>query len=1544
MKVISKLITTLIICLCSFQMAFAESASNLRRYENAMDTEELYEAMTAFKEVVRGEPVCDAASESKEEEDNSDQTVDEELEEIIDSSEDEVMTSVNSSYGSFIEDLKKNACHAQKSTADAGYEQEEADDCKKGRSVVEKLVKELSKLEVEDVSKELDLKKYDRLISTILRKAARYRAEVQNFVNSGADEDEKRKLVLEYIENVAVSMRDLYVVLKPNSRLANKFANNYLITIPTDLFEEFTDEHDFLLSGKNPAQDPIFIELVVDGDITKLVFDEHSMIKRDIQTILQYPLAKNYLYALRLMTIQMMVSQVKTYDVLMGNNKAPVVMPKSCTTRKENGVWPKELNIKIKDELSEGYLDSVLENHGLFYNYSNDLVLNYFLEDSSVNPLKDALFGSVEFNNYTNGNEALNGNNYYSVAIKPSFDDVTAWKDYFEMKKPQAEWVYKFESKANGRSRIKKKSHMRTFKDAELFQEIIGEESPYKFVEITKKLKEGDRKEQVRPFVLNASPYLTNKMIQLGTDNIEELIDTATEKKLKRNIINMDMPTLYSPSANRNWGLRRLQQAVASLKGSKDLKTTRAITNACIMSRSTFCAENRGKDLYAELESYLDSLAIDGRFMPIQKLEEKNLKGMYTLLSQLWRQFRDNLKIIPEAKVVEYNYLIDQMGALNPIARMRLGYLLARQELLSLKAGKLPTYKQTARGRRVNHDYTCFQANVGSQIDRLDEAASKLLLNKPLSPNFLTKFVSKDDYKELWGKIVDGANGNSSQLFTAKFNGKKVYDFVEKISYKTILDDRQVDNAVNDILEGDISGETRDAIDEDLDNQEVDRISFFKELMETKNHEKRKEMYLDRAKDFGIDDDLTLKEQVLAVDMSLKRHLYRDVLKKSAAIRKKETMKKLNDICLSDESDHEGLRESFYGTMKIQDSLNQMIGLPAAPKALMDQINSQSFEELMNAGLAMGGFIVGMAGVMLAGSCAVLTGGLCGILVVGMVGSAVGMQGYVFNSEVDMKLRANEAVSHVDEMADLGYSNSTASENVSRSWAWAIIEGVSIIPLVGLFTSGVAMGSKMTKQAIKTIVINSKKVGFKNAYKMGGKAARTVADEADVELSKLVLGFRSYKDKIKAVFKGVDIEDASKALRNVDMPADSAAKIQSKITRIKKLQATGRISNKKVKSLTNKLMKEIREQLAKNPNALYKYTSTVSTNIGFKSVDTNTAKTVAKYFGGNPSELRGFMGTYIKKFYPKKGIFGTAKSSYLAKARAGYIKAKQGRYLKGTNWIRQAWYENTYNMAKNRAKYLRIFDELSKLPKGEFESYLLKNMDDLTDVFVKSPLRKRDFPYLLIQGGPHLGGLLKGRRIPGLQEIGEAVVVRKIFNARARLISEAAKAQARSLLGMKKVVVADTLSNIFKGFYSASREEAKRLGGKEGAKALKELATVRMHVANEMFTALSKHPKYIQLLEKEGVNIFIDGKVNKKLLNELLFNAKTIKGETLSDMLWGLVDLEKVFAKDEFQFLAYKVMREKMSDSSVIGLQKYLNAVKVLMIRDGSALGNVEIF
>jgi len=205
-----------------------------------------------------------------------------------------------------------------------------------------------------------------------------------------------------------------------------------------------------------------------------------------------------------------------------------------------------------------------------------------------------------------------------------------------------------------------------------------------------------------------------------------------------------------------------------------------------------------------------------------------------------------------------------------------------------------------------------------------------------------------------------------------------------------------------------------------------------------------------------------------------------------------------------------------------------------------------------------------------------------------------------------------------------------------------------------------------------------------------------------------------------------------------------------------------------------------------------------------------------------------------------------------------------------------------------------------------------------------------------------MGGILNGRRLPGIQDIGEAVVVRKIFNARARLISESAKATAREVLGANKVLAADTLSQVFKAFYATTRENAVKLGGAEGQGLLKELAGVRKIVLDSMFEGLTNHPKYIDLLKKNGVNVFVEGKLNKKLLNNLLYESNNMKSEVYADLLWGVVDTQNIFKMKEFEFIAYKVMRETVKDTSVIGVQKYLAMVKVLLMKEN--LGVVELF
>lgn len=1510
--------TKFIILICIFEMGFAMPIRNISSVTQ-MDAEEIIFALDGFKKSLRGVSNCNKDDLAQE---NSDREVDN----LINSTQAPKQTD----YYTYIEDFKKNSCTSS-STA-ISNELSLSKKCERDLSLVEELVLAISKMELDNKDAKIKITNENyRSIASAIKKAQKYKDWVLNFLRSTADDDDKREVYLKYIESVVVTMRDIFVVLRPYSSFAAHFKTNYFINVSTGLFEEFTDEYDKLQLGLNPSQDPYFIKLNISNNVIVQSFDEHSMIKRDIQTIAQYPMAKNYLYALRMMTIQMMASQIKTYDVLAGDNKRVIDMPRACTTNAYNGVWPAKLDLKVRDDISDGYLDAVLENHGLIYNNSNDLVLNYYIEDSKINPLKDAMFGAVEFNNYTNAKQAVSGNANYAPYFKATFDDVTAYPKFLEEKMPEARFQYSYKTQATRSS----KATARQYKDIQLFDEIMGEESPYNFIEVNK----GAEKIEIRPFTLNASKYLSHKMSELGFDNIADLIDLNTKKALQTTTLKIDFPSLYSPSTYRNWGINKIHTVIKSLKNEKESSSVyvKSLLKACAMTYNPFCANNKSKNLFEKLDTYLTELSVDGLILPIKKLEEKGVEKIYPLLFLLWNDLRDQHKLIPEAIISEYDYLLDQMNVINPIARLRLSYLLARQDLVSLKTGKKPEYSKTARGSRVTSAYQCHQNNLNGQIERLDKAAAVLLLNKPLKPNFLTSYLSPDDAKNMWKKVVADVDTNSSQLFTAKLNNKVIYDYIQNVSFKTTLDTEDVDKVISNVLAGKVSDETRDQLDETLSGQEVERISFFKELLNEKSHAKRLSLYEARAQEFGIQDDLSLKEQILAVDMNVKRLLYRDIMKKASNIRRDQTYKKLTELCGLNENDHDQLKEHFFATMKVQDNLNQMIGLQGAPKELMDQLYSMTDKELVNTGLAVGGFILGMAGVMLAGSCVVVTGGLCGIAVAGLVTAGMGAQTYVFKSEVDMKLRADQSVSHVDEMTELGYSSVDASENVSRSWAWAVIEGVSIIPLVGLFARGVNMGAKMTKESIKMIVLNSGKSNLSNVFKHSGKAARTIVDEADINLAKLVLGFTNYSDKFKAVFSGRNLDDAIEAIRHAELTPDQVVKFQNKISKIKKLQASGRISGPKLKELTKRIFTDIGELAIKNNDGIYKYTSNVVGDMTFKTVDEQLGKTIAKYFGGNPMELRGFMGTYIKKFLPRG-----AKASKAQAAKIGYEAAKEGKYLTGTNWIMQAWFENTYNLAKSEQSFLRIYDELLKLPKSEFEKYVTKHADELTDIFVKAPLRKRDLPYMFIQGGPHLGGLLNGRRLPGLQEIGEAVVVRKIFNARARLISESAKASAREILGENSVVAADTLSQVFKAFYATSREQAKTLGENGGKQLLQELATVRKVVLDEMFESLNTNPKFLKLLKDEGVNVFVDNKLNKNLLNKVLYESSDIKTEVYADMLWGLVRTEKLFKLKEFEFVAYKVMRETVSDQSISGVQKYLAMVKILLLKD--KLGAVELF
>ena len=667
---------------------------------------------------------------------------------------------------------------------------------------------------------------------------------------------------------------------------------------------------------------------------------------------------------------------------------------------------------------------------------------------------------------------------------------------------------------------------------------------------------------------------------------------------------------------------------------------------------------------------------------------------------------------------------------------------------------------------------------------------------------------------------------------------------------------------------------------------------------------------------------------------------------REAKVRKEETYRAMEKFCEADDTDHEKLKEVFQSTIKIQDRINELMGLQGAPEELMDRIDSMTTEEWANMGFAVGAFLVPMGMTMASKFLIGVMGITFGPVYLAVVLGGVALQTYVTMSEKNMKLRADVMARNAHTMGELGFTTTDAWDALARSWIFTIIEGVSIVPLLGMALQGIKVSTKVTKSIIVETMKNSTKLGLKQAYARAKEGAKIVADEADVDLAKIVLGLDSYSSIAKEFFSGSKVEKLMKEIPR-GLPEDRIIHYQDEIQELKRLVDLKKIDEVTYGKSLKKLVSDASKEFKKLNGGVSSYVAKTSTDLSFDVIDDGAVKAL-KNILKNPRSMKSFMDTYMKKFdvpmkkfsgVRKTNLKGETKLSGVEKAHERYLKAKNDGYMLGTNWIRTAWYENTYNLAKNKDAFLRIQNDLRTLPESEFEDYLRKNLDELTDLFVKAPMRlPLDIPYLFIQGGPHLGV-----RIPGIHSMGEAVIVRKIMNARARLTAESSKVMAREALGLSKAMAADEGTKVFKGLFSSARKEAELMDGPEKELLEETMRRLKVKIGKALKDSLEKNEKFLKLAKENNLDVFTaKGGLHQGKLKAAMFNPKTIKEENIMNVGFSMIDHKKLFNLEEIEFIAYKVMRNNMTSANLSSVEKLVTALQTLMMKEN--LGQVELF
>jgi hypothetical protein len=437
---------------------------------------------------------------------------------------------------------------------------------------------------------------------------------------------------------------------------------------------------------------------------------------------------------------------------------------------------------------------------------------------------------------------------------------------------------------------------------------------------------------------------------------------------------------------------------------------------------------------------------------------------------------------------------------------------------------------------------------------------------------------------------------------------------------------------------------------------------------------------------------------------------------------------------------------------------------------------------------------------------------------------------------------------------------------------------------MGIASRSLAIGPKLAYVSTQSLLHQTGKESFK-------ALAKGAVQEEEVRLARYVLG-------VDSVGKNLGIDAAV-----------------AKISKIKKLYTSGAIDFETMMQKTAKVLAPIKNAKLIAAKMYKTELGTVVVKESATQINQQTSQLVSRYFADNPKEMYRLIHSYSgEKLKHAVDVMNELNATTRIGKRIPIYSGVKDWFLRMRN----------ESLAKNAQKILRLEKELSALgtTKGQLEKFISKNMEDLTDIFIDIPMRKRELPYMIqIQGLPEFS-FFRGQKIPVLSLMSEGQTMKKFFNARARLVYESYKGQARSVLKLKRFVQAETTFGAFKSFQLSIAELANQKNTADAAKIIS---------------------RYNNLEEKMGQRLFkqyLDNgnKMNYSVFKELVFAPKNLQEEATSHVIWESLPADQLFAMKEVGDLAHQAVQELATYTDVDSFTRYLSALKVLVINRSPAV------
>lgn len=1367
----------------------------------------------------------------------------------------QVGDNTRSNWSNILKDMKRNACgHYITSTQwhDRPIEEGKAENCQVHHieGDIDRFSKEMMRHEEEEKIMG-HLNESDPLLNERFDLARTYQQEVEKYIT---DNDFpislRQKLFVEYLENVALPFRDLIIARRAyvkDELSLNGYYDALLTAIPVALTKEqgpkFIKEVQDGTNSFFASNSLRVVEERYDGKagsyITgyRLEYDRTKIYYRDLRTLMHAPTKRNYIQAMKWMTLGMMATQGLTYNAILGEDSKGYELPKSCRGDHHSDL---PTNFWISDDGMNRaqMLDSIVDNlrilPGFEEQYGNRAkaidytAIETYLNNTNGNPYENGYAGISPLERYVWADYGIKHTNYGPYG-RPEFDDRTNYSSVMQQKMPAVMEIYEKEKKTRSR-KGKGRKYTLTYKDIDEIQMIL------------KPAKEGLRYEveSGEAFVasaLNVSEFIADRMQREGVTKVEDLFEPIKDNFDKK--VTHPFPGFYGSTV---WKQVALQEMAKYLKNHVNAqKTSRiyaTIRQACTEYTSgstagysyggyhsggmsthinSFCngkSDHLIESVYEQLKYFISQ----EKYIAVKKYEEIGLKNRWAVLGKIWNALATRTSDFTAGREAEYDFLMRSLKSGNRWAMARLGYVYFMEELSEIRAQYDPEYKSTRRGSRLTVNSNCYIRNVNTRISNLNEAGEVLKIDEPISRFHGTKVLKKKEKKAIFETTLSQFNSvqMSMGLFTAEIKNKKAFKILNDIGYENLFSKDKVEAFAKKNFGENLSEPAQEELQSYLGTHEAKITDFFVDILNPeKDHrsfDQRLESHQDSMMQFltvyGDPANFNSKESLIVRDNQLKRIVAKDVIRRAVLAKKGELEEAISEFCKLDKDDHEQAKTIFYAASQNQVRLNQLLGLDnEVLQKINENINALSKEEKQDIWIGLGLAALSMGAILIGALCTAGTGGLCAPIGVAMMAAGVGalaLQYDLFQRELNRKLDADEYEAYVQKMEGLGFANQGSSSAVSRWWLWTIIEGIGFIPLFNIVFKSIGAGSKVVAATSRAFFKQLSKQGanwsnLKNAWRMSGRAGSIAYREWDIKIAHALLGLSNVDDAIDG---GLEVaERVTKGAKAAEEAADNLKKLRA-------LHDAGKISLREVMRQVSKQLENLSTAAIKNYDDMGRLRALI-TKVDVRQLNRATAKQMANYWGGNVKEFTKFFKSYWGKW-----TVGATNAAYrgdkIKYAVDMVAKANRKEFWFGKNWWVKFRFGHMADVAenmKNMRGHLEILERTGRLSINgrvvtTLEGYILENMDEVSKVFIKMPVRKRELPFMIFWlGGPEVTSPTLARitglkwfksgqslRYGGMHWMGNGIAMKKLINSRAIILSEIQRNVVNNILKVPQEV------------------------------------------------------------------------------------------------------------------------------------------------------------